>query len=67
MPLTTERLRELTVQLASRPGHEMVRALVFELRVHGLGVQSSEIQFERRVPEVHGRIEALVEGLLGSN
>ena len=60
MPLTAERLGEITIQLASRPGHEMVRALVFELLVHGLGARSSDVQFERPAPEVHGRIDALL-------
>ena len=60
MPLAAERLSEITVQLASRPGHEMVRALVFELLVHGLGARSSDVQFERPAPEVHGRIDALL-------
>lgn len=60
MPLTPERLREIVIELTSRPGHEKVRALVYELLVNGLGAKSTELDFERRVPEVHGRIDALL-------
>jgi hypothetical protein len=37
-----------------------VRALVYELLVHGLGASSTKVDFERPVPEVHGRIDALL-------
>ena len=30
MALTNERLREIVLELVSRPGHEKVRALVYE-------------------------------------
>lgn len=60
MPLSPERLREIVVELASRPRHEKVRALIYELLVNGLGASSTEVDFERRVPEVHGRIDALL-------
>ncbi len=39
-----------------------MRSLVYELLVDGLGASSTEIDFERRVPEVRGRIDALLEG-----
>ncbi len=58
--LSTERLREIVAELASRPQHEKVRALVYELLVNGLGASSTELDFERQVPEVHGRIDALL-------
>lgn len=60
MPLSTERLREVVTELVSRPRHEKVRALVYELLVNGLGASSTELDFERRVPEVRGRIDALL-------
>ena len=60
MPLSTERLREIVLELASRPKHEKVRALVLSLLVDGLGASSTEVDFERSVPEVHGRIDALL-------
>ncbi|MBI4282733.1 MAG: N-6 DNA methylase [Chloroflexi bacterium] len=60
MPLTAERLRDVVTELATRPGHEKVRALVYQLLVDGLGASSTEVDFERPVPEVHGRIDALL-------
>ncbi len=60
MPLSAERLREIITELASRPQHKKVRALVYEILVNGLGARSTELDFERRVPEVHGRIDALL-------
>src|SRR4030042_4308635 len=60
MPLSSERLRDIVEELASRPRHEKVRALIYELLVNGLGATSTEIDFERTVPEVHGRIDALL-------
>jgi SAM-dependent methyltransferase len=60
MPLATERLREIVAELATRPGHEKVRTLVYQLLVDGLGARSTEVDFERPVPEVHGRIDALL-------
>ena len=60
MPISHERLREIVSELASRPRHEKVRTLVYELLVHGLGASSTEVDFERPVPEVNGRIDALL-------
>jgi len=60
MPLSSERLREIVSALASRPQHEKVRTLIYELLVNGLGARSTELDFERQVPEVHGRIDALL-------
>ncbi len=60
MPLSSDRLKEIVTELASRPQHEKVRALIYELIVNGLDAKSTELDFERRVPEVHGRIDALL-------
>ncbi len=60
MTLSRERLQEVVLELVSRPGHEKVRALIYELLVYGLGANSTEIQFERPLPEVHGRLDALL-------
>ncbi|MBM2832442.1 MAG: hypothetical protein HW414_1494 [Dehalococcoidia bacterium] len=60
MPLAPDRLREIVSELASRPQHEKVRSLVYELLVNGLGARSTEVAFERQVPEVHGRVDALL-------
>ena len=58
--LTAQDLNELVVELASRPGHEKVRVLLHRLLVGGLGANSQDIDFERPVPEVRGRIDALL-------
>ena len=58
--LTAEELEELTTELASRPRHEKVRVLVHRLLVDGLGAESPDIDFEKQVPEVRGRIDALL-------
>jgi SAM-dependent methyltransferase len=60
VPLTPERLREIVTELVTRPGHEKVRALVYALLVDGLGATSSEVDFERPLPEVRGRPDALL-------
>ena len=58
--LTPEERAELVSELATRPGHEKVRALLHRLLVDGLGADSRDIDFEKAVPEVHGRIDALL-------
>ena len=58
--LTPEERAELVSELATRPGHEKVRALFHRLLVDGLGADSRDIDFEKPVPEVHGRIDALL-------
>jgi hypothetical protein len=58
--ISEERLREIVRELGSRPKHEKVRALIYSLLVDGIGAPSSEIQFERKLPEVHGRTDALL-------
>lgn len=60
MVLEHERLHEMVAELATRPGHEKVRALVYGLLVDGLGASSADVDFERPVPEVRGRIDALL-------
>jgi SAM-dependent methyltransferase len=55
-PETTEILRHLH----SRPGHDEVKADFRQLLVVEFGVALSELDFERRVPEVKGRIDALI-------
>ena len=58
--LTPEQQEALVSELATRPGHEKVRALLHRLLVEGLNADSRDIDFERPVPEVHGRIDALL-------
>lgn len=60
MAIAREHLYEICAELATRPGHEKVRALVYELLVHGLGASSRDVDFERPLPEVRGRMDALL-------
>ena len=50
----------LVAELAARPGHEKVRALLHRLLVEDLGADSRDIDFEKPAPEVRGRIDALL-------
>ncbi len=58
--LSPEERDALVAELATRPGHEKVRVLVHRLMVDGLGADSRDMDFEKPVPEVHGRIDALL-------
>jgi SAM-dependent methyltransferase len=53
---TIERLRHL----AGRPGHDEVKADFRELLIAEFGVPLDALEFERRVPEVRGRLDALI-------
>jgi len=55
-----ETLRGIVAELCGRPGHEKVRALVHRLLTDGLGAASSQIDFERRIPEARGAVDALL-------
>ncbi|MFW6174545.1 MAG: hypothetical protein ACOC5K_02100, partial [Chloroflexota bacterium] len=59
MPLSRESLSEIAHELARRPLHEKVRSQVYRLLVEGLGADSADVDLERPVPEVKGRIDAL--------
>lgn len=58
--MNAEELDKLVSELVSRPGHEKVRVLVHRLLVDCLGADSRDIDFEKPVPEVRGRIDALL-------
>lgn len=58
--LTPQEMEALVAELAERPGHEKVRALLHRLFVDGLGVNSRHIDFEKLAPEVRGRMDALL-------
>ncbi len=60
MPLPPDQLESIVQHLATRPGHEAVRADVRQLLVDGLGVPRSDVQLEKQIPEVRGRIDALL-------
>ncbi|HEY7647042.1 MAG TPA: N-6 DNA methylase [Hyphomicrobiales bacterium] len=54
------RTAELLRNLARRPGHDEVKADFRQLLVEEFGVELQALEFERRVPEVRGRLDALV-------
>jgi len=60
MALTLPDLQAIVTELIRRPGHEKVRSLIYRLLVEGLGASSTEIEFERPLPEVRGRTDALL-------
>lgn len=55
-PATVDLLRHL----ATRPGHDEVKADFRDLLVREFGVDLGSLDFERCVPEVRGRIDALI-------
>ena len=60
MPIADDDLDAVVAELASRPGHEKVRALLHRILTDALGARSEQIAFERRIPEVNGRMDALL-------
>jgi hypothetical protein len=60
MALSDERLLDIVRELATKPGHDKVKASIQELLVDGLGAERSFVHFEKRVPEAQGRIDAIV-------
>jgi len=58
--MSPDRLREIVAELVTKPGHEKVKALVYVLLTEGLGASSWEMDFEKPLPEVRGRADALL-------
>lgn len=58
--MNSDDLTDTIRELAAKPGHEKVRALVHTLLTGPLGAKSEQIVYEHRMPEVHGRADALV-------
>jgi hypothetical protein len=56
----SEATRKLLHHLAGRPGHDEVKADFRQLLVEEFGAELSALDFERRVPEVRGRLDALI-------
>ena len=54
------RTRALLHHLATRPGHDEVKSDFRQLLVEEFGVDLGALDFERRVPEVRGRLDALI-------
>jgi hypothetical protein len=59
MPLS-EATDALLRHLATRPGHDEVKADFQQLLIQEFGIERGALKFERRVPEVHGRLDALI-------
>lgn len=51
---------DLLRHLAGRPGHDEVKADFRQLLVEEFGVELGALEFERRVPEVRGRLDGLI-------
>ena len=60
MPITDVMLEAVAAELAGRPGHEKVRALLHRLLTDAIGARSEQIAFELALPEVNGRMDALL-------
>jgi len=60
MALSDDRLSDIVRELATKPGHDKVKASIQELLVDGLGAERNAVNFEKRVPEAQGRIDAIV-------
>lgn len=54
------RTKDLLIHLAGRPGHDEVKADFRNLLVEEFGSDIHSMDFEKRVPEVRGRIDALI-------
>src|SRR6266700_1031677 len=50
----------LLQHLATRPGHDEVKADFRQLLIEEFEVELGSLDFERRVPEVRGRLDALI-------
>lgn len=60
MSIDGDSLSAIVAELSIRPGHEKVRALLYRLLTEALGAKSEQIFFERKIPEVRGRLDALL-------
>ena len=57
---TSERTQDLLRHLSTRPGHDEVKADFRQLLVEEFGIELAALDFEKRVPEVRGRLDALI-------
>ncbi|TGN67326.1 hypothetical protein E4L95_05325 [Paracoccus liaowanqingii] len=58
--MNLERLTQTLHELSRRPGHEGVRVRLYQILTERLEANSADIRLEQQVPEVRGRIDALV-------
>lgn len=54
------RTLDLLRHLSARPGHDEVKADFRQLLLEEFGVEIGALEFERRIPEVRGRLDALI-------
>lgn len=61
-PRLTQNARTLDLlrHLATKPGHDEVKADFRQLLLEEFGVEIGALEFERRIPEVRGRLDALI-------
>ena len=60
MALPSSETTALLAHLAGRPGHDEVKADFRDLLVREFQVELGALDFEKRVPEVRGRLDALI-------
>jgi hypothetical protein len=58
--MTKQSTHELLAHLATRPGHDEVKADFRQLLIEEFGADLHSLHFEQRVPEVSGRLDALI-------
>jgi SAM-dependent methyltransferase len=58
--MTKQSTRDILAHLATRPGHDEVKADFRQLLIEEFGAEFHALNFEQRVPEVKGRLDALV-------
>jgi hypothetical protein len=56
----SQRTQDLLDHLAAKPGHDEVKADFRQPLIEEFGVLLEALEFERRVPEVTGRLDALI-------
>ncbi|HYF87909.1 hypothetical protein, partial [Azospirillum sp.] len=59
-PAASDKTADLLRHLAGRPGHDEVKAGFRQLLIEEFGAEIDAIRFEHRVPEVRGRLDALI-------
>jgi hypothetical protein len=57
---TEDLLRDLANRRGGATRHDEVKASIRELLVEEFGVERGDIDFEKRVPEVQGRLDAIL-------
>jgi hypothetical protein len=58
--VTSQSTIDLLRHLAGKPGHDEVKADFRQLLIEEFGAELSAVDFERRVPVVRGRLDALI-------